>query len=299
VDRPRYLTIIADDYGIGPATSQGILDLAARRRLNGAVMLVNSPHVESAVRAWRQAGRPLELGWHPCLTLDRPILSAHRVPSLVDGDGRFHPLGAFVKHLLTGRIAAAEIEAEFRAQHRRFCDLIGHPPTFVSTHHHIQVFPPVGTILLDLLKHERPYLRKVCEPWRMLLRVPGALTKRTLLTVLGRRLAQQQDAAGLPGNDWLAGITDPPLLRDPRFFTRWVRRVPGQIVELSCHPGHIDPTLIGRDCTLDDGMLQRRVRELQLLRQPRFLAAVYGAGFTLVPPSQVAALHRRRSADAA
>src|SRR5262249_44103083 len=156
----------------------------------------------------------------------------------------------FVSRLLTRRIDPTEIAEEFRAQYGRFCDLIGHPPSFVSTHHHVQVFPPVGPILLDLLKEEqpRPYLRKVQEPWHMLVRIPGARTKRTVLTVPGRRLADLQDAVGLPGNDWLAGITDPPLVRDSKFLVRWVRRVPGQVVELSCHPGHIDPTLIGRDC---------------------------------------------------
>ena len=34
----------------------------------------------------------MQLGWHPCLTLDRPVLPRARVPSLVD-DGRFRPLG--------------------------------------------------------------------------------------------------------------------------------------------------------------------------------------------------------------
>jgi predicted glycoside hydrolase/deacetylase ChbG (UPF0249 family) len=299
VDRPRYLTIIADDFGIGPATSQGILDLAARRRVNGAVVLVNSPYVEAAVRAWRQAGMPLELGWHPCLTLDRPVLPAHRVPTLVGRDGRFQPLRQFAMRLLSGRMDAAEIEDELQAQYRRFRDLIGHPPGFVNSHHHVQVFPPIGTILLNLLKRDRPYLRKVREPWHMLVRVPGARKKRAFLSVLGRRLARQQEVVGLPGNDWLAGITDPPLVRDPKFFVRWLRRIPGEVIELSCHPGHIDPTLIGRDCTIDDGMLQRRVRELQLLRQPRFLEAIYRAGFSLVPPSQMTALLRRGSADAA
>jgi len=301
VDRPRYLTIIADDFGIGPATSQGILDLAARRRVNGAVVLVNSPYVEAAIRAWRQAGMPLELGWHPCLTLDRPVLPAHRVPSLVGPDGRFRPLAGFVARLLTGRIKDAEIAAELAAQYRRFHDLLGHPPVFVNTHHHIQVFPPVGTLLLELLRREGPppYMRKIREPWRMLLRVPGARKKRTLLSILGRRFARQQEAAGLPGNDWLLGITDPRYLNDQKFFVRWVRRTPGRVIELTCHPGHLDPSLIGRDCTLSDGMLERRIREFQLLRHPSFLKAVHQAGFLLVPPSQVSGLLKRGRADAA
>src|SRR5713226_2341116 len=65
VDGKRYLVVTADDYGIGLATSQAILDLAVQGRVSCAVLLVNGPYAEDAVRAWRRAGEPLELGWHP------------------------------------------------------------------------------------------------------------------------------------------------------------------------------------------------------------------------------------------
>ena len=48
---PRSLIVVADDYGIGPATSRGILDLAAEGLVTGAVLLVNSPHAAEGVRA--------------------------------------------------------------------------------------------------------------------------------------------------------------------------------------------------------------------------------------------------------
>ena len=50
----RYLIVTADDYGIGPATSQGILELAAAGRVSAAVLMINSPYAEAAVRAWRE-----------------------------------------------------------------------------------------------------------------------------------------------------------------------------------------------------------------------------------------------------
>jgi len=244
---------------------------------------------------------PFELGWHPNLTLDRPVLPSHCVRSLVGADGRFRPLGRFLARLLRGRVKATELAAELEAQQHRFVELVGQPPPFCNAHHHIHVFPPVGRALLDLLQRQRPlpYLRKVREPWRCLIDVPGARKKRALLSMLGRRFARRQEAVGLPGNDWLVGVTDPPCLADPNFFVRWLRTVPGQVVELACHPGHLDQTLIGRDCTLYDGMLQRRMRELHLLRLPAFRDAVHEAGFNLVAPSQLRALFPGGTADAA
>src|SRR5262249_14499418 len=104
VDEARHLIVTADDFGIGPATSRGILELAAEGLVTCTVLLVNSPHAENAVEAWRRAGRRPELGWHPCLTLDRPVLPAWEVPSLVRPDGTFWPLGRFVGRLLFGLI---------------------------------------------------------------------------------------------------------------------------------------------------------------------------------------------------
>ena len=94
--------------------------LAAQRLLSATVLLVNSPHAEQAVQAWNAAGRPLELGWHPCLTMDPPVLPAKEVPSLVGRDGCLWPLGQFMRRAFLGRIRAEEVEAELSAQWQRF-----------------------------------------------------------------------------------------------------------------------------------------------------------------------------------
>src|SRR5436190_18330434 len=139
VDGKRYLIVTADDFGIGKSTSQGILDLAARGQVTGSVLLVNSPYAEDAVRAWRQSANPVELGWHPCLTLDHPISPPRDVPSLVGPESRFRALGGFLRAWLLGRIRPEEVDRELRAQCGRFRDLVGQPPSLVNSHHHVQV----------------------------------------------------------------------------------------------------------------------------------------------------------------
>jgi predicted glycoside hydrolase/deacetylase ChbG (UPF0249 family) len=290
VQARRQLVVTADDFGIGPATSHGILDLAAQGRVTCTVLLVNSPHADQAVRAWRQAGATLELGWHPCLTLDRPVLSAAAVPSLVDEDGRFLALGPFLRRLCLGDVNPDHLAAELHAQYGRFLDLVGHAPAVINAHHHVQAFAPVGSILLDLLARQRPrpYVRRLRESWRTLRHVPGARGKRAVLSALGGRLARRQRGAGFPGNDYLVGISDPVHVADPAFLVRWLRHTAGGVVELMCHPGHPDRTLLGRDATPADGQLERRVQEYHLLRQPQFLQACADAGFTLAAPSGLA-----------
>jgi predicted glycoside hydrolase/deacetylase ChbG (UPF0249 family) len=277
----RLLVVTADDFGIGPATSRGILELAERGAVTSTVLLVNSRYAADAVAEWRAVGGDLELGWHPCLTLDRPILPPRLVPTLVDEAGGFRPLGAFVKRLVTGRVARAEIEAELAAQLNRFVALVGRPPANINAHHHVHAFAPVGAVLRKVLAAAgcRPFVRRVAEPWRTLATVPGARVKRAALSAVGR----MRPAGHFPCAGGLAGVTDPPFVHDPRFFVRWLERVPGRVVELACHPGHYDESLIGRDGTPTDGLLDRRPQEWRLLADPRFLAAAAAAGFRLVP----------------
>jgi hypothetical protein len=156
-------------------------------------------------------------------------------------------------------------------------------------------------VLIGLLEplRPRPCVRRVREPWRLLAAVPGARFKRLVLSLFGRRDARRLDEAGLPGNDGFAGIADPSAVQSPDYFARWLRHVPGRRAELMCHPGHHDPTLIGRDCTAQDGLLQRRVDEYELMRRPDFLDACRDAGFALVPPSRLAASDPRGGAHAA
>jgi len=262
--------------------------------ISGTVLLVNAPNAADAVLSWRKAAPPADLGWHPCLTLDSPIMPANRVRSLVDREGRFHRLGSLMARLLMGRVHYSDLVLEFRAQLDRFRVLTGHNPLLVNSHHHIQVFPIVGAALREVLGDcaVQPYLRRVREPFATLRQIRGARTKRSFLSILGRRESEMQSEDGFAGADWLAGITDPPYVHDPMFFTRWLRQATGDLVELTCHPGDYDETLLGRDAVPGDGNLKRRVQELELLRHPDFPMSWARAGFRLVQVSELVKFDR-------
>jgi predicted glycoside hydrolase/deacetylase ChbG (UPF0249 family) len=300
MDASRYLVVAADDYGIGPETSRGILDLAVRRAVTGVVLLVNCPNAVAAVSAWQKAQPQADLGWHPNLTLDRPLTAS--AASLFAADGCFHPLGQLARRLCLGQINRRDVEQEWTAQYRRFLDLVGRPPCVVNTHQHVALFPPLGEVLLEVLRKQRPrpYVRRVHEPLRTLACIPGARPKRLFLSALGRVFARRQAHAGFPGADWLVGVTDPRWIADAEFFARWLRCTPGRVVELMCHPGYRDLTLVGRDSVaIDDDLMRRRCDERQLLERTDFLDAVRSAGFALVAPSRLPAVSTRGSAHAA
>ncbi|MDY3555176.1 ChbG/HpnK family deacetylase [Gemmata sp. JC717] len=284
----RRLLVVADDFGIGPETSRGILDLMRAGVVTGTVLLVNAPTAEDAVRRWRAAGGPGDLGWHPNLNLDRPVSAPGAVASLVCRGGGFAPLGVLMARLATGGVRYRELVRELDAQLGRYRELVGADPALINGHKHVHVFPLVRRALAEVLaaRRLRPYVRRVIDPVSCLWGVPGARGKRLFLGALGAWAARRQRRAGFPGNDALAGITDPRWVRDPQFFARWLARVPGRVVELAVHPGHRDETLIGRDCTATDGQVQRRTDEQALLSAPEFARACAGAGFDLCRPSR-------------
>lgn len=282
---PRRLLVTADDFGIGPATTRGILELGSLGVVTSTVMLVNSPYAEEAVEQWHACNSTLEVGWHPCLTLDKPVLPAEAVPSLVNDEGKFWSLGQFLFRLMRGSINEQHLFAELRAQYLRFMDLMGRPPVNINGHHHVHIFGPVWRALHAVIQHQqpRPYVRRVQESWRTLRKVPGIRLKRLLLSHWGAKAARLQQDAGYPGADWLVGITDPPYVEAADFFPRWVTAAPGDVVELCCHPGHDDVTLLGRDATPTNGQRDRRVHEWYRLQGANFWEATVQAGMELSP----------------
>jgi predicted glycoside hydrolase/deacetylase ChbG (UPF0249 family) len=285
----RYLVVVADDYGIGPDVSRGIRELMHMGSVTATVLMVNSPHAEHDVRLWHKQATPGDLGWHPCLTMDAPVAPVEQVSSIVNKDGKLLALGKWLTGTVTGRISYDHVLAELDAQYRRCCDLVGHPPQIINGHKHIHIFPLVRKALAEVLHNHKvtPYLRQVRESWGCLRRIPGARIKRLFLSTLGVRAARRHSQAGFPGNDYLAGITDPKWVEDPDFYAHWLKHVPGDVVELAVHPGYYDETLLGRDCIPSDGQLQRRVTELKLLKESRFLGVCRALGFTLISASKL------------
>ena len=282
----RFLVVVADDYGIGPGTSQAILELGQLGRVNGTTLLVNSPHALSAVEAWKVAGKPLDLGWHPNLTLDRPLSAPEKCRSLVDPQGKFWELPEFLKRVHFGQISEADVELEFREQLSQFRQIVGEWPILINSHQHCSLFEPVNSALARILQEfpVKPWVRRVREPLSSYWNIPGGRLKRVWLGWLGRRQGKQLDAMALPGPLWMLGLTNPNCLEDEDFFVRWIQSAKGDRVELMCHPGLEDTTLIGRDSPVNDPRLARRLAENRLLRGDSFPKAVADAGFVLSRP---------------
>jgi len=283
----RKLVVVADDLGIGFETDRGIIELANKGIISATVLLVNSPSASQAVSMWTKAGKPCDLGWHPCLTLDSPILRCERVPSLVDRFGKFWKLNAFLFRWMSGLINQEEVYQEWKAQLALYREMTGLNPILVNTHQHIGILPPYSSILLRVLETLpiRPWMRRVVESHKTKAMMGGARLKRWFLCHYGKMQAKNLDSQRYPGARTMIGLTDPYCLKDEKFFQKCIQSAYGNIVELMCHPGYLDTSLVGRDVTRSGDSLSRRPWELSMLKNSQFKNTVDANNYQIVRPS--------------
>src|SRR5258705_10492061 len=85
----RHLVVNADDLGLTVGVNDGIFDAHDHGILTSASLFASAPATSDAIR--RARSRPsLGVGVHLALVDGTPMLPPHRIPTLVEGDGRLH-----------------------------------------------------------------------------------------------------------------------------------------------------------------------------------------------------------------
>ena len=239
-DAPRIrLVVNADDFGLSPAISRGILRAHRDGIVTSTSLLGNVADLQEA-RAQLAGAPKLGVGVHLALTGGAPVSPPDRVPSLVAPDGRFHPRGRdFIAAWVRGRILAEDIERELEAQVARIRDT-GLAIDHLDTHHHLGFLPAIGRAVEQIARRhaipgirsavERPTLAWVTEPRRGL--------EAGLLTGLAWLTRRQLGARRHGPQSW--GYVEAGHLDEIRILEIIGRFGPGPH-ELICHPGEEDP----------------------------------------------------------
>jgi len=149
----RTLIVNADDFGLTPGVCRGILDAGATGIVTSTTVLVNRPIARELVERLQDSG--LGVGLHLNLTLGSPIADPRRVPSLVDGEGRFvrSPREA------ASRAKKDEARIELGNQIDAFRALLGRFPTHLDSHHHVGRHEPILDLVFDFAQAIRVPVR--------------------------------------------------------------------------------------------------------------------------------------------
>lgn len=264
----KQLIVNADDFGLTPGVSEGIVHCHRQGIVTSTTLLVNLPAATAAV-ALLPTVPGLGVGLHLNLTTGEPVLPAARVPSLLGRRRRFR------KDPIRLRLARPEeVLAEWAAQLARFRALVGRDPTHIDSHHHIHLVPWLTAVALELARREGiPALRvigpaDVAPPTRTVQRLGRWVARRLL-----RGAAALVDDAGLRHPDHARVLTARHGVDD---VLTWIAELPAGSTELVCHPGFVDSTLRHYS-----GKLGHRADEVRLLCDPALRQALAAAGVQL------------------
>jgi predicted glycoside hydrolase/deacetylase ChbG (UPF0249 family) len=207
----RRLIVNADDFGLTPGVSAGILSAHRHGIVSSTTLLATSVVDAEQLAALRDSG--LGVGIHLNLTLGRPLSGAR---SLADVDGHFvrDPNHA------AARANAKDVEREVAAQLEKFVSLMRREPTHLDTHHHVGLLAPVTEVVLDAARRLGVAVRSQNE------------------TARGRALT-----AGLRTPDHFFGESGPGAYWSPARTLAHLRALPAGVSEFMAHPGWCDAAL--------------------------------------------------------
>ncbi len=241
------LIINADDFGLTSGVNRAIVELHQAGVLTSTTLMARAGATTEAIRL-ALATPTLGVGCHVVLVDGQPVLPPGDVSSLIDRQTGCFPssLTTFLGRLFTGRVRAAEIEAEAAAQIALLQDA-GLRLTHIDTHKHTHMFPPV---LEPLLRAARKAgiraVRNPFEPEWAVRVTPRASLVRTAEVIALRRLGpffrRILARAGFTSTEGTIAVAGTGTF-DAGTVRALLGEMPEGTWELVTHPGYNDADL--------------------------------------------------------
>ena len=269
---PGPLVLCADDYAVHAPASAGILELARRQRLSATSVMVLSPRWAEDAAPLRELRDQIDVGLH--LDFTSPMACDAGFGRSVGGMmwRSLWPLGQSLRQRWR---EAIEQQCDAFEHHWR------HVPDHMDGHQHVQQFPGLRDLVLEVLQHRYGHCER--RAWLRVSRVGQSDVKATIITRWGAQLwAQQLKAAGWRGLAPLRGAYDFTGGRDsyPRRMRGWLSQAHLDGGMIMCHPA--------QSVYAGDDIGDARVWEYEYLSSDAFAHDLSATGLQLVRGS---ALH--------
>jgi len=219
----KYLVINADDFGYAKGVNRGVIAAHECGVVLSTSLMVDMPLAREAA-ALAAAHPGLGVGLHFTVT-----------------DTKGPKVDLF---------DVLAIEKELHRQYRLCCDLLGHAPTHLDSHHHIHIRKELFSLVVAW-----------AEDHRLPLRSHGAIGYN------GGFYGQWYDEEWQP--------YPAPELIGIENLEKILRELPTGATELACHPAYLSPDL-------DSSYASEREIELSTLLNPRVLSLVRELGISLL-----------------
>ncbi len=260
VNSDKKIIICADDFGISPGVSKGILKLAEKNKISATSVMV-------CFDDWTQEAKPLlgyhdqiDIGLHFTLTGATPLSSSQEIPSLVNANGELASLGQFIKKCFLKNINSQDVKREFFKQFDQFVEFFGFTPHYIDGHHNVHQYPVVNEALVEALKEklngQKFYARNTAVPLKKAFRQVGNFLKIFPISLWGTPYKNLLQSNEVNTNSSFMGIYD---WRQPQLFgqnfKKFLRMSSQENGIIMTHPGLPDDTLKKRDI-FNEGRIQ-------------------------------------------
>lgn len=232
----KKIVLCADDFGLNPAVSQGILKLVRQNRLSAVSCMTNMPDFNHQAKDLATLTNEVQIGLHFNLTegylLSEPETQCFSLKELL-----------IKTHLHL--IKPAFIAKEFNAQLDHFIQMMGRLPDFIDGHQHVHQFPDIRMVLLTVYEHRlRTYGTWIRSTYPAITLTQYRLKGNILAFTGGKRLKADLKKAAIPHHGSFSGVYDFAQETDYRLlFQQWLDLAPSDTL-IMCHPGeestHID-----------------------------------------------------------
>jgi predicted glycoside hydrolase/deacetylase ChbG (UPF0249 family) len=283
---PPRLIVNADDYGYFFCVSKGILEAAAQGVVTATGVFANMARFEEQAARLRDCDA-LDAGVHLNLTDGTP-LTREMQKSLAPWSGRFARKFAMAKAIIAGAIKVDAVKAEWRAQIER-CLQLGLKLRFLNSHEHMHLLPSLFTVAKALasdydIRHVRFPTSRIAGSSSLEALFRGAVIKA--LGAVNRRYGDSTVVHFL-------GMETSGRLK-MQYLEKTVPQLrAGQVYELMCHPGKLDPSEV-----TDPRLLRYHdwQGELSTLTSPALRELLDRFGIRLIGYRDLAADSDRRAA---
>jgi chitin disaccharide deacetylase len=267
----RRLIINADDFGLSPAVSAGIMEAHAVGSVTSTSMIVHGAGWEDGVRRAR-ATPSLEIGLHFNLLVGTPLTPAATL--LARGRGGFSSLRELAARSMRGALDPGDVAAECEAQLAALRSA-GLTVTHIDSHRHTHALPVIrGAVARVAARHALPLRRPVeSAGW-----FPGDIASQVHRGLIaGAWWLTSVRAPATHAPDHFVGISLQGGERFPGRLLRVLDALPSGTTELMVHPGRVDDALRSADA-----YAWQRERELAALLSPAVRQRLSRGDVTLI-----------------
>ncbi len=284
----KRVIVNADDFGLHPAVTAGVLRAAESGIVSSTTVLANLCP-DRDLKTLRQSG--LACGLHVNLVEGAPVTGTEGLEPILDGNGKFKGIWLLARAATLRQLDADRLLEEVWVQTRVLLDA-GIRVVHLDGHQHAHLLPVVSDVTAQVArKIGASGVRLTREPLRFAPVMWKATLKKLLILLFAQTAARKFAACGLRMPTAFFGIA---LLesRDPRrLVEKILARLPEGVTEIALH-------LAAGDCLdASTGHLAHWARTLDALLEMDFAQALADAGGVLTTFAEIDAVHKPSKTD--